>query len=42
MPEDINPETEPETSEEDVEVVAHGEGEEAVESGCVINNSKAL
>jgi hypothetical protein len=40
MPEDINPE--PEVEEEDVDVVAHGEGEEAVEPGCIVNNSSAL
>ncbi|MFI1096037.1 hypothetical protein [Streptomyces sp. NPDC020917] len=41
MPEDINPEP-TEAEEEDVDVVAHGEGEEAVESGCIVNNSSAL
>jgi hypothetical protein len=41
MPEDINPKPS-DAEDEDVEVVAHGEGEEAVEAGCVINNSEAL
>ncbi|MFI6847694.1 hypothetical protein OG535_29975 [Kitasatospora sp. NBC_00085] len=43
MPEDINPEP-TEVEDEDVDVVAHGQGEEAIdsESGCIINNSSAL
>lgn len=45
MPEDINPElpeTEDEAGTEEVDVVAHGEGEEEVASGCIVNNSAAL
>ncbi|MFJ8082362.1 hypothetical protein RKD23_006721 [Streptomyces sp. SAI-170] len=39
MPENTNPEP---TENEDIEVVAHGETEEVVDSGCVINNSSEL